>query len=213
MSIPVVVLLSWALHSVIPLSAMMWGLCAHADPCVPVYHLFMAYGAIRSKSRYGLFGIAAMLLVPLAIFLIDIQPGRYGLVGATEKAFMEGGFAQINARLAELFGWLEGRDFNVISQIGLKIQIFVAFAYTYHYLNWFSKTSVIGWKKALNQRSTILIFVIWLISVGLYLYDYKTGLTALFFLSFLHVLLEFPLNYISIREVFRALRFSPKATG
>ena len=78
---------------------------------------------------------------------------------------------------------------------------FIAFVYTYHYLNWFSKTSVIGWKEALNRRSTLLILIIWLGSIGVYLYDYQTGLTALFFLSFLHVLLEFPLNVITIREV------------
>jgi hypothetical protein len=213
LSIPVAILLSWALHTVVPLSTIIIG--SFVPTLIHVYIFtifFMAYGAIKSKSRYGLYGIIAMLLVPFAIYLIDIAPGRHGLVGNVEKAYVESGFAQVNATLAGMFGWIEGRNFDIISQIGLKIQIFVAFAYTYHYLNWFSKTSVIGWKQALNRRSTILILVIWLASVGIYMYDYKTGLTALFFLSFLHVLLEFPLNFISIREVFLAFRFSPKTT-
>jgi hypothetical protein len=39
---------------------------------------------------------------------------------------------------------------------------------------------------------------LWLIACGLYLYDYSTGLSFLFFLSFTHVLLEFPLNITSV---------------
>jgi hypothetical protein len=37
-----------------------------------------------------------------------------------------------------------------------------------------------------------------LASCGFYLYDYGLGLSVLFFLSFTHVLLEFPLNIVSI---------------
>lgn len=214
LSIPVAILLSWALHHVVPLSAIVIG--SFVPTLIHVYLFtvfFMAYGAIKSKSKYGIYSIIAMLLVPVVLYFIDIEPGRHGLEGPVEKAYIESGFALLNARLAGLFGWIEGRDFDIISQIGLKIQIFVAFAYTYHYLNWFSKTSVIGWKQAMSQRSSILIFVIWAAAVGLYMYDYKTGLTALFFLSFLHVLLEFPLNFISIREVFRAMKLAPGASA
>jgi hypothetical protein len=42
------------------------------------------------------------------------------------------------------------------------------------------------------------VVVLWVISVGLYAYDYGTGLVALYFLSMMHVLLEFPLNFRSI---------------
>ncbi len=75
---------------------------------------------------------------------------------------------------------------------------FIAFAYTYHYLNWFSKTSVIGWHQV-SRRKLAGVLVIWVFSVGLYLYDYRLGLLALLFLSLLHVVYEFPLNYISVR--------------
>jgi hypothetical protein len=77
---------------------------------------------------------------------------------------------------------------------------FIAFAYTYHYLNWFSKTSVIKWHQV--PRKTLLItLTVWLASVGFYLYDYSLGLNVLFFLSFLHVFLEFPLNVVSFTGI------------
>jgi len=55
--------------------------------------------------------------------------------------------------------------------------------------------------------------VIWLASVGAYLYDYRFGLRWLFFLSFTHVLLEFPLNHLSIINVGRECKaiFRPQA--
>jgi hypothetical protein len=97
-------------------------------------------------------------------------------------------------------------DLNLTSVIGIKIQVFIAFAYTYHYLNWFSKTSIIGWKKDLSKQKIAAILFIWIGAVGLYLYDYKTGLIALLFLSMLHVFLEFPLNVISIKESYLLLK-------
>ena len=74
---------------------------------------------------------------------------------------------------------------------------FIAFAYLYHYLNWFSKTEVIRWHKVPKVRF-IAVVVLWLAACGFYLYDYSLGLSVLFFLSFTHVLLEFPLNIVSI---------------
>jgi hypothetical protein len=51
---------------------------------------------------------------------------------------------------------------------------------------------------------------IWLLSISLYIYDYNLGLQVLFFLSFLHVFLEFPLNVVSFtgigKEVFALSR-------
>ena len=84
-----------------------------------------------------------------------------------------------------------------LSEIGIMLMRFIAFAYLYHYLNWFSKTEVIRWHKVPKIRF-IGVISLWLISCGLYAYDYAIGLSFLFFLSFTHVLLEFPLNVTSI---------------
>ena len=71
---------------------------------------------------------------------------------------------------------------------------FIAFAYTYHYLNWFSKTSIIRWHQV-NRSRLIGIVALWLLAVGLYGFDYRVGFIALYTLSFMHVFLEFPLNW------------------
>ena len=83
------------------------------------------------------------------------------------------------------------------STFGIMLMRFIAFAYMYHYLNWFSKTEVIRWHKVPKIRFAAVL-LIWLAACGLYAYNYALGLSFLFFLSFSHVLLEFPLNMVSI---------------
>jgi hypothetical protein len=83
------------------------------------------------------------------------------------------------------------------SNIGIMLMRFIAFAYLYHYLNWFSKTEVIRWHKVPKVRFAAVI-VLWIGASVFYAYDYSLGLSLLFFLSFSHVLLEFPLNIVSI---------------
>lgn len=88
-------------------------------------------------------------------------------------------------------------DSVFFSTVGIMLMRFIAFAYMYHYLNWFSKTEVIRWHKIPKIRFAVIL-VIWAIASAFYAYDYSLGLSLLFFLSFTHVLLEFPLNIVSI---------------
>ena len=83
------------------------------------------------------------------------------------------------------------------STIGIMLMRFIAFAYLYHYLNWFSKTEIIRWHQVPKLRFAAVI-LLWVVASVFYAYDYSLGLSLLFFLSFSHVLLEFPLNIISI---------------
>jgi hypothetical protein len=83
------------------------------------------------------------------------------------------------------------------STVGIMLMRFIAFAYLYHYLNWFSKTEVIRWHQVPKLRFAAVI-LLWVVASVFYTYDYSLGLSLLFFLSFSHVLLEFPLNIISI---------------
>ena len=80
----------------------------------------------------------------------------------------------------------------------------IAFAYTYHYLNWFSKTSIIKWHEVSMNRIAV-IAVVWLASLALYAYNYDTGMAILYFLSILHVMLEFPLNHRTFAGIGREL--------
>ena len=79
---------------------------------------------------------------------------------------------------------------------GVAVARFIAFAYTYHYLNWFSKTSIIKWHEVPRLR-LIVVVAIWIVSLVLYWMDYILGLKWLLLLSMLHVFLEFPLNWMS----------------
>jgi hypothetical protein len=83
------------------------------------------------------------------------------------------------------------------STFGIMLMRFIAFAYLYHYLNWFSKTEIIRWHKVPKVRF-VSVILLWITSCVLYAYDYGIGLSFLFFLSFTHVLLEFPLNVTSL---------------
>ncbi len=163
--------------------------------------LFMIYGQLKVKSKLGLISVLLLLAAPLIIVFLDIKPATYLISDFTKNTYTGSGFLSVNTSIARLFGDVDKNSFILLSPIVVKIQIFIAFAYTYHYLNWFSKTSIIGWKTSLTSTRMKYIIVLWLCAVGLYLYDYVTGLTALFFLSLLHVVLEFPLNVTTIKEI------------
>jgi hypothetical protein len=102
---------------------------------------------------------------------------------------------------AKLAITIESKDYywNYVffSGFGIMLMRFIAFAYMYHYLNWFSKTEVIRWHKVPKIRF-VAVLLLWLTACALYAYNYSLGLSFLFFLSFTHVLLEFPLNMVSI---------------
>ena len=165
--------------------------------------LFVLFGAIKSKSRFALYTAILMLIVPIVIAylpnaLVASKPDE-----STLNTFLKSDIFSLANMIAFVFNSFEPVKFNGVSTFGIKIQTFIAFVYTYHYLNWFSKTSIIGWKNALNAKSTILIIVIWVLAVSIYLYDFKTGFVALFFLSSMHVLMEFPLNILTIKELIK----------
>lgn len=90
------------------------------------------------------------------------------------------------------------------STFGIGLMRFIAFVYTYHYLNWFSKTSVIKWHEVPKARLWS-VGLMWLFSVGLYAYNYIIGFMALYFLSMLHVLLELPLNNLTFIQIGKIL--------
>ena len=110
--------------------------------------------------------------------------------------------------MISLFG-LDGGVFD--SAAGLAVMRLIAFAYTYHYLNWFSKTSIIRWHHVTRRRA-VLIFAAWGGAVALYFFDYATGLSVLYMLSVLHVLLEFPLDHQTFAGIGTELRALVRTT-
>jgi hypothetical protein len=81
----------------------------------------------------------------------------------------------------------------------------IAFAYLYHYLNWFSKTSIIKWHQISRTRAMVIAGA-WLAAGLAYLYDYRLGFEILYIMSMLHVFLEFPLNHQTLVEISKSLR-------
>lgn len=82
---------------------------------------------------------------------------------------------------------------------------FVSFTYLYHFLNWFSKTSLIGWHRG-SKWQLSLVFLSWIACVGIFFWDYLTGVSVIFFFSILHVFLEFPLNHRTFIGIIRQAR-------
>lgn len=163
--------------------------------------LFIIYGTLKTKSKYGLYLSILLIAVPFIISYIPIDSINYQPSNKIKETFISTNMLFVSGTVASILNKLQDGKFYLLSEIGIRIQIFIAFAYTYHYLNWFSKTTVIGWKKAISKKQAVLILLIWTIAIGLYIYDFKTGFIVLFFLSFLHVFLEFPLNIMTIKEI------------
>ena len=167
--------------------------------------LFMLYGALKGRSRSGYLACILFLLIPLSFVFIHVSPMPMTEWGKASYPY----FDALNMYMLNLWDsnvysmpitTNEGLDtmrFGVYSSdIGLAFMRFIAFAYTYHYLNWFSKTTVIKWHNIPKVRLAVIV-VLWAAAVGFYYYDYKLGFDVLFLLSFLHVFLEFPLNHVT----------------
>lgn len=166
--------------------------------------MFIFYGALKSRSRSGILSAGFFIICSLSFFFIKLP-----FLESVNKSIIDTMryFLEINNAFARIFMDWKISDYNMFfeTSYGIAIQRFVAFAYTYHYLNWFSKTTVIKWHEVSRARM-IFILVLWVVSVFLYYYDYHTGFMALFFLSFLHVFFEFPLNLYTIRGIGREIR-------
>lgn len=165
---------------------------------------FMLYGVLKNKSLSGYLSIIALLLIAFSFFVIKAPQLQYQVSEYVGKSYDL--FSLLNKYLISIFGLSTtiSNDTVFNTNAGFVIMRFIAFAYTYHYLNWFSKTSVIKWH--LVPKKTLAITIgLWLFSVALYLVDYSIGLKALYFLSFLHVFLEFPLNITSFQGIFKSV--------
>lgn len=163
--------------------------------------LFIIYGALKGRSASGILSACVFAVCPLLCLYGLRTPEAYQV----DRQFLaaSGPFQVVGHYLMPLMGLENSRESF------LAFMRLMAFAYTYHYLNWFSKTRIINWHQTSPRRLTI-IGVLYAASVTIYSIDFHTGFVVLLFLSTLHVVLEFPLNYRSAagigQEVMRRLR-------
>lgn len=151
---------------------------------------FVFYGALKSRSRGAMisFAVLAGCAASFFIFTPNAAPAPEWLEAIYAR------FEPLNEQLMRVF-----------RAGAAPVMRLIAFAYTYHYLNWFSKTSIIGWH-AVSRRRVALIGVLWLASMALYARDYTLGFSVLYLLSLLHVLLEFPLDHKTFAGIAKELR-------
>ena len=167
---------------------------------------FILYGALKSRSATGIISFIVFIACGAICFIYMPQNIGMAVTEYGKKAYSF--FRFLNTTLYSAFGFGElspSEDSLYYLPKAIAVMRFIAFAYTYHYLNWFSKTTVIKWNQISKQRLTVII-VLWALSVALYIFSYKVGFYALFLLSMLHVFCEFPLNHITIIGIGKELR-------
>jgi len=155
---------------------------------------FVLVGAMKSRDWSGA-GLLALYSICAGSCFLLVPESNYVVSETAHEQYTQG-FYGLNNSLSFLFF---GRVFTGVTEVfesrnGLMIARFIAFSYTYHYLNWFSKTSVIRWHEVPRSR-LIGCFAAWVASLALYAYDFRMGVAALLVLSLMHVYLEFPLNH------------------
>ena len=157
---------------------------------------FILFGAMKHKHWSGYVSTLVFIACAIGCFLFRREGAGYQVSEYVRDNYDP--FLPINGALHQLLGYeMPNSPASFFaSPVNIAITQFIAWAYTYHYFNWFSKTSIIGWHKVPKGRMAVVTLV-WIASLALYATDYQLGLKWLFLLSFAHVLLEFPLNHRS----------------
>ncbi|MEQ3690387.1 MAG: hypothetical protein ABNG98_02590, partial [Flavobacterium sp.] len=159
--------------------------------------LFILIGTLKVENRFGKCSLIIFIVCGIGLLIIPINYNFSIITEQIQNNYHS--FEKLNQRVIILVNQFSSKVTTDIyfSNIGIQVMRFIAFAYTYHYFNWFSKTSIIQWHNT-SLFKIIIIIVLWIMSMVLYFYDYNLGLKWLYILSLAHVVLEFPLNFISI---------------
>jgi hypothetical protein len=156
--------------------------------------IFMVLGAVRSGSRMQ--ALLVLLYLAAILILLVVPPSAETQIPAFAKVAQEY-FGNVAPALGRLLGIA-----NV--KLDTRLTSLLAFVYTYHYLNWFIKAEVIRWADISRTRLALIVAAS-AASTALYFYDYTFGFTVLLALSLVHVVLEFPLNSLALRQLGAAI--------
>lgn len=163
--------------------------------------LFMLYGARKSNSVVGYGNVLLLVVLGASFFVIEKW------FGGVEYSVVSQGYVWFRTALTDLLGVYAGESVRLLTTLftsayGVPLIQFVAFAYTYHYLNWFSKTKVIAWHKSARAYA-VTIVVLWLSAIAAYFMSFTFGILLVYGLSIAHVVCEFPLNHKTIGALLR----------
>lgn len=212
-----------------PLSMIVIGLLVPTVLHVFVFTaIFVLSGSLKGRSLSG--GVSFVVLLACGASLLFVDLGDFGYRASEYvNAAYDGVLAAMHGNLMHTFGLAATlpvvksgiySPFGSLAEllqddVSVRMGRFLAFIYTYHYLNWFSKTRVIRWHEVPRSRLVVVV-VVWLLSVLLYAIDYSLGLRWLLLLSTAHVVLEFPLDWktlLAIPGQALALRKGGSASG
>ncbi len=156
--------------------------------------IFMALGAYRSGEKFQWL-LVALYLGAIGLLLIA-PPTAATLIPSFAKAGHDY-FANVAPALGRLFR-IPGLSLDN------RLTSLLAFVYTYHYLNWFIKAEIIHWNAMTTKRLAVVVMASGA-STALYFYDYAFGFTVLLAFSLAHIVLEFPLNVLALRQLGSAI--------
>ncbi|HAP01944.1 MAG TPA: hypothetical protein DCQ93_08485, partial [Bacteroidetes bacterium] len=136
--------------------------------------LFILVGALKSKSFSGILSLGVFAAVAISFFYLPVAYGHYVPTEYVKSSYgylkndgsFTDGFISLNYHIMNIFSlhdfghpdvdyqkFIDGvNSFLFSSPLALAIMGFIGFAYLYHYLNWFSKTSVIQWHNIPRAR-------------------------------------------------------------
>jgi hypothetical protein len=152
--------------------------------------VFMTLGAWRSRSRTQA-ALVVVYLIAIAVILLAPPTAEIRIASFAQAA--RDYFGNVGPALSRLFG-IPG------VRLDTRLTSLLAFVYTYHYLNWFIKADVIRWTDISRARLALVVAAS-AGSTALYFYDYAFGFTFLLALSLFHILLEFPLDSLALRQL------------
>ena len=169
---------------------------------------FIFFGAMKSSSVTGYISGIVFLALGAMMFLFTPMPNG-GMADSFVITHYDHAFGDLNIWFLRAFHLSQAgnsaSDPFEFSPGATAVMRFIAFAYLYHYLNWFSKTKIIRWHEV-SKRRLAGVAVLWCAAITVYAIDYDLGVKVLFFLSALHVLLEFPLDFRTIIGIGSELR-------
>lgn len=148
--------------------------------------LFVLYGACKGRSLSGALSFFAFIVAPFVCLFCFASPAGYQPTDYFLEAVKP--FEGLGVLTLDMFGMSVTKE-GVVAFFRL-----LAFAYSYHYLNWFSKTRIINWHQVSRKRLSA-IGLIYVSALVMYSVNYTWGFLALMSLSLAHVVLELPLNY------------------
>ena len=152
--------------------------------------VFMLLGAMRSRSPAQFALVAAYVA---AIVLIMAMPPSARPRYPRSPSSRMNSFGNVPQALGRALGMPD-------LKLDARITGLLSFVYTYHYLNWFIKAEVIRWADVPKAR-LVAVAALSVAATAFYFYDYVLGFALLLGLSLTHVLLEFPLNSVSLRQL------------